>query len=135
MWAIADTRFIGLAGQISTDIPAQHGFEAIVSVDKSSAITDITTGNADVITISAEVVAEANLAAPETTVVLWDALESSPIGMAVNKGNTELLDAANDFIASMREDGVYDDLGAKYNETLTDLLGEGKTIEFYTSEN
>ena len=135
LWAIKDTRFIGLAGQISVNIPEAHGFDVQMSVDKSAAITEIVNGEADMLLISPEVVVGAHNANPNTTAVFWTPLEVSPIGMAVDEGNKELLELADEFIALMdSEGGVYDKLRQKYASTLQELYGEGFTMDFYIYE-
>jgi len=135
LWAIPSTRYVGLAGQISTDIPQSHGFEVEQSVDKSAAITQITTGKSDMLIISAEVVMAANEAFPDTTEAFLSPLDVSPVGMAVAEGNKELLDIANEFIAAMDEpDGINDNLREKYDTEIAKLLGEDITLEFYINE-
>jgi len=135
LWAIPSTRFVGLAGQISTDIPQSHGFEVEQSVDKSAAITQITTGKSDMLIISPEVVVAAKEAFPDTTEVFWSALDVSPIGMAVAEGNTELLDVANQYIDGMDEaGGMNDKLMEKYDQEIAKLFGDGVSMEFYINE-
>ena len=135
LWSIADTRFVGLAGQISTTIPEQHGFAVKESVDKSAAITEIVNDRADLLIISPEVVVAANQAYPDETAVFWSSLDISPIGMAVAEGNSALLEKANDFIRRMDDqDGIYDQLRADYAETLLDLYGPGFSMDFYIYE-
>lgn len=136
LWAIESTRFIGLVGQISTSIPEQRGFDVQQSVDKSAAITEITTGRGDVMLISAEVVASAHEANPDTTEIFWSPLDISPIGMAVVEGNSELLAKANAFIDQLDEDGgVYDTLRDKYAQEMIELFGEGATLDIYIYED
>lgn len=135
LWAIKETRFVGLSGQISVTIPEDHGFEVLQSVDKSAAITEIVNGDADVLLISPEVVVGAHNANPETTRVFWSALDVSPIGMAVVEGNTELLKLADEFIDGMDDSGeIYDKLREHYADTLKELYGEGFTMDNYIYE-
>lgn len=135
LWAIEDTRFVGLSGQISVTIPEEHGFEVLQAVDKSAAITEIVNGNADVLLISPEVVVGAHNANPDTTRVFWSALDVSPIGMAVAEGNTELLKLADEFIDNMDDSGgIYDKLREDYAGTLKELYGEGFTMDNYIYE-
>ena len=135
LWAIKDTRFVGLAGQISVAIPEEKGFDVKMSVDKSAAITEIVNAEADMLLISPEVVVGAHNANPNTTAVFWTPLEVSPIGMAVDEGNKELLELADEFIALMdSEGGVYDQLREKYSDTLEELYGDGFTMDFYIYE-
>lgn len=135
LWAISQTRFVGLAGQISSDIPQQHGFSVKSSVDKSAAITEILNNRADFLLISPEVVVAAHQANPDQTAVFWTPLDISPIGMAVVKGNQALLDKANAFIDQMDEPGgLYDRLRNDYQQTITELYGPDVSMDFYFYE-
>lgn len=136
LWAIVDTKFIGLVGQISTSIPEDNGFVVEQSVDRSAAITEVATGRADVIIISPEIVVDAHAAYPDTTVVLRTSVDVSPIGMAVTEGNTKLLDLANKYIDNLDKDGgVYDDLRKKYLSIMQDKFGEDATLDYYIYED
>ncbi|MEX1376396.1 MAG: transporter substrate-binding domain-containing protein [Eubacteriales bacterium] len=135
LWAVADTNFIGLSGQISVSIPEKHGFVVNESVDKSAAVTEVGLGRADVLIMSPEVVVDAHNANPDTTVVLWNALDVSPIGMAVAEGNAELLAEANDYIAHLDDEGgVYDMLRGKYLSVIQEKFGPEATMDFYIYE-
>ncbi len=135
LWAVEDTKFIGLAGQISTSIPEAHGFTVQEAIDKASAITEVTQGRSDVLIMSPEVIVNANTAFPDTTQVFWSALDVSPIGMAVAEGNAELLAQANAYIDTLDEDGgVYDMVREKYQPYLDDLYGGGVTMDIYIYE-
>lgn len=135
LWRINETRFVGLAGQISTEIPQQFGYDVEESVDKAAAITEIVNGRADVLLISPEVVVGAHNAHKDSTAVLWTPLDVSPIGMAVAKDNNALLDKANVFIDSMDDQGgVYDELRTQYADELKSLYGESITMDYYIYE-
>lgn len=136
LWAVEDTHFIGISGQISVQIPESYGFAVEESPDKPAAITKVTLGSADVLIISPEVVVDAHNANPDTTVIFWNALDVSPIGMAVAEGNSELLDAANDYIAHLNDEGgVYDMLREKYLSVIQEKFGSDATMDFYINEN
>lgn len=136
LWAISSTRFIGLAGQISTSIPESKGFKVAQSVDKGSAIMEVSQGQADVLIISPEVVFPANKAFSDTTAVINSPLDISPIGMAVTEGNKILLKKANDFIKEMNNPGNINDLlREKYNPAIEEMFGPGVTMDFYIDEN
>lgn len=136
LWAVTDTNFIGLSGQISVSIPEKHGFVVNESVDKSAAVTEVALGRADVLIISPEVVVDAHNANPDTTVIMWSALDVSAIGMAVAEGNAELLAAANDYIAHLDDEGgVYDMLREKYLPIMQEKFGPDATMDFYIYED
>ena len=135
LWAVEDTKFIGLAGQISTSIPQAHGFTVQEAIDKASAITEVSQGRSDVLIMSPEVIVNANTAYPDTTQVFWNALDVSPIGMAVAEGNAELLAEANEYIDTLDEEGgVYDKIREKYQPYLDGLYGGGVTMDIYIYE-
>ena len=136
LWAVKDTSFIGLSGQISVSIPEKYGFTVQESIDKSAAVTEVGLGRADVLIMSPEVVIDAHNANPDSTVILWTALDVSPIGMAVAEGNAELLASANDYIAHMDDDGgVYDMLRDKYLALMQEKFGPDTTMDFYIYED
>ncbi len=129
-----DTKFVGLASQISTSIPQSYGFDVVEATEKASAILSVTQGTADVFLMSGEVVAQAHAANPDTTMILWSPVQTSNIGMAVQEGNSELLEQVNAFIATMSEPGglheqLTDDWDAIIRES---LINYG--IEFYLNE-
>lgn len=135
LWQINETRFVGLTGQISTDIPQQFGYDVEESVDKAAAITEIVNGRADMLLISPEVVVGAHNAHKDTTAVFWTPLDVSPIGMAVAKGNSALLQKANAFINHMDDqDGVYDAIRTKYADVLESLYDKSITLDYYIYE-
>jgi hypothetical protein len=84
--------------------------------------------------MSANPVVNGYKANPNTTMVVWDAFVSSPIGMAVQEGNAELLAQANAFIATFADDGgLYEDLAADWDDVLIENLGR-YGLEFYITE-
>ena len=59
---------------------------------------------------------------------------SSPIGMAVQEGNAELLQQANDFIATFNDEGgLYETLAITWDAVLLENLGR-YGLEFYINE-
>jgi polar amino acid transport system substrate-binding protein len=84
--------------------------------------------------MSANPVVNGYKANPDETIVLWDAVQSSPIGMAVKEGNTELLNQANAFIATFDDEGgLYDELAETWDAVLLENLGR-YGLEFYINE-
>lgn len=80
--------------------------------------------------MSANPVVDGYKANPTTTLVVWDSFVASPIGMAVKKGNTELVNQANQFIESLNQaGGLYEILANKWNPILLENLGKG--LDFY----
>ena len=79
----------------------------------NEAALDLVNGKIDAIVIDAQP-AVALAAKNDGLVVLDEPLTDEQIGIAVNKGNTELLDQINAAIAKMQSDGTYDELLVKY---------------------
>jgi polar amino acid transport system substrate-binding protein len=133
--AIDDARWVGIANQISSSIPRdQYGKDVQESTDLGTAIEEVAQGGADILIMSANPVVNGYNANPDDTMIVWDAFVSSPIGMAVQTGNTELLDQANEFIATFNDDGgLYDELSATWDQVILDNLGR-YGLEFYINE-
>ena len=127
--------FTGIANQVSASIPASLGITVTEAADLATAVENVVQGTADILLMSANPVVQAYAANPEETMVVWSSWQSSPIGMAVNEGNSELQQLANDFIATFDDEGgLYDILSAKYDAQIKTTLGRFG-LEFYINEN
>jgi len=132
--AIDDAAYIGIASQVSATIPESYGKNVITATTLSTAVASVTQGTADLLLMSANPVVDGNKANPNTTIVIWDPFVSSPIGMAVKKGNTELLSQANAFIATFHDaGGLYEVLSDKWDVVIIENLGR-YGLEFYINE-
>ncbi len=131
---IEDANYVGLATQISTTIPESYGRNVIEATDLGTAVESVSQGTADILLMSANPVADGHRANPDSTIIVWDAFVSSPIGMAVATGNTELLDQANAFIATFNDDeGLYQQLEQKWDSVIKERLDK-YGLEFYINE-
>jgi polar amino acid transport system substrate-binding protein len=134
---IDEARYAGIASQVSATIPTQNGKTVTEYIDLPTAIEAVAAeqNSADILLMSASPVVNANNANPDTTMIVWDPWIASPIGMAVNKGNTALLEQANAFIDTFNdEDGMYDQLRANWDEVvLAQLIRYG--MDFYILED
>lgn len=132
--AIEDIKFVGLASQVSSSIPESYNKEVKQVTSMSTAIEDVVQGVSDILLMSANPVADARNRNPNTTMIVWDSFIASPIAVATRKGNTELLEKINTFIASMSEEGgLYETLKLKYDDKIRSILG-GRGFEFYLEE-
>ena len=88
-------------------------------------------GTADAFIISASAAAGYQTANPDTTVVMWDPIDLSPIGMGMREDDVDFKTDVNAFIAGLNDaDGVYDMLRDKYDDVVAeDLPGQG--VDFY----
>lgn len=69
----------------------------------------------------------------DSTMVIFDQWESSPIGMAVREGDSDLLEDANAFIDQMESGGVYDRLRNEWDDDIQDILGR-EGLDFFINE-
>ena len=132
--ALDDARFVGIVSQVSATIPQSYGKDVSESPDLPSAILSVAQGTSDILLMSAFPVANGFQSNPDTTIIVYDAFVSSPIGMAVRKGEPDLLNQVNEFIAQMSDSGsTYDVLSAKFEEEVTSRLGRFG-LEFFINE-
>lgn len=126
-------RFVGPKSFVALKIPAEKANKPVLREfdDKSSAVLEVVQGKADAFIIDAIAASEFNMRYPDQTVILWDPVQQSKIGMGLRKDDTELLDQVNKFISELNTNGVYDRLAAKYNDTIAESL-PGQTLKFYT---
>jgi polar amino acid transport system substrate-binding protein len=124
-------RFAGIASQVSATIPQSYGITVTEYPDLGTAIENVAQGTADILLMSASPVVSGFKANPDTTLVVWDPWVASPIGMAVQKGNTELLEQANAFIETFDDEGgLYDVLRAAWDDVIYDQL-DRYGLDFY----
>jgi polar amino acid transport system substrate-binding protein len=126
-----DVKFAGIIGQVSASIPQSYGKVVVEYDNLGLAIENVATGQADLLLMSPFPVVSGNRGNPTTTMVIWTPWVSSPIGMAVAKGNTALLEQANAFIDTFTDEGgLYDVLRAKWDDTFIEGLGRFG-LDFY----
>ncbi len=132
--AIEDVTYIGLASQVSVSIPQSYGKTVIEATDLGTAVESVAQGTADILLMSANPVVDGYNANPSDTIVLWDAFQSSPIGMAVAEGNTELLAQANAFIDTFNDaGGLYSVLSDNWDAVIIADLGR-YGLDFFIHE-
>jgi polar amino acid transport system substrate-binding protein len=132
--ALSNAKFAGIASQVSATIPTSFGKTVTEYVDLPTAIEAVSAGDANILLMSASPVVNGFKANRSSTMIVWDPWVSSPIGMAVNKGNTELLASANAFIDTFNDvDGLYSQLRANWNAIILAQL-ERYGMDFYINE-
>jgi len=132
--AIDEARYVGVVSQVSATIPESYGKEVTEAIDLGTAVESVALGYSDILLMSANPVVQGYNANPNDTIVVWDSFQSSPIGMAVMNGNSELLAQANAFIATFNnEGGLYDQLASDWDDVLLEQLGR-YGLEFYINE-
>ncbi len=89
--------------------------EIVRLADESACVTEVVQGKADGFLYDQLTIYRNNLANPDTTEAVFIPFQDAESwGIAVKKGNTELLDQLNEFIAQSKEDGEFDRLTEKY---------------------
>ncbi len=127
-------RFVGPKSFMALDIARENANDPQILEfdDKAAATLELANGNADVFIVDAvSAVAIANNY--DNLEVFYDPVESSPIGMGIRKGDTELLKQANEFISDIENLDLYDKVENEFNDILVESIGKG--FEFYINEN
>lgn len=89
--------------------------EIVRLADESACVTEVVQGKADGFLYDQLTIYRNNLANPDTTEAVFIPFQDAESwGIAVKKGNTELLDQLNEFIAQSKENGEFDRLTEKY---------------------
>ncbi len=132
--AVDNTRFTGIATQVSVSIPESYGKQVMVATDLGTAVESVAQGTSDVLLMSANPVVDGHKANLDDTIVIWDAFVSSPIGMATKLGNDDLIEQANAFIKTFNEpQGLYEVLAENWDAILLERLGR-YGLSFYLDE-
>lgn len=83
--------------------------------DESACVTEVVQGKADGFLYDQLTIYRNNVANPDTTEAIFIPFQQAESwGIAVKKGDTELLDQLNEFIAASKTDGEFDRLTEKY---------------------
>ena len=100
------------------DVYATKNFpeaEIVRLADESACVTEVVQGKADGFLYDQLTIYRNNLANPDTTEAIFIPFQDPESwGIAVKKGDAELLGQLNEFIAQSKEDGEFDRLTEKY---------------------
>ncbi len=114
--------FAGLAGTMASTVPMEFGATVTEFTEIASALMEVTSGKAHAL-VGVYTVYGDHAANPDTTIVYEGVNQASASSFAVKKGDTELLEQANEFIASMYEEGgFYEQAGTKYDAGIAEFL-------------
>lgn len=121
-FGIEDARFIGLSGTISVSVPQRFGKDVTEVTEIASGIMEVTQGTADVL-VGANTI-RGDYAQNQDTTVMYEGISDFSMScFAVKKGNTELLEQANQFIDSMyAPGGFYEQAGTKYDAAIGEYM-------------
>lgn len=121
-FAIKDAKYVGLAGTISVSVPQKYGVQVSEATEVASALMEINNGTSDVL-VGENTIIGLHYSYPDTTIIYNGIKDYTEIGMAVKKGNSDLLVKVNEFIASLYEsDGFYEKIKSKYDSAIGEYL-------------
>lgn len=121
-FAITGANFVGLSGTKGVYYPQSYGIDVTEVTEIGSGLLEVSTGMADVLVASNEV-HSFHAADPDNTIVYSGIKEQSGSNFVAKKGNSEMIAKANEFIATMYEDGgLYDQLAEKFDPIVGEFL-------------
>ncbi len=121
-FTIENAKFIGLSGTKGVYYPQSKGVSVTEVTEIGTGLLEISKGISDILVASDEVFGF-HAADPENTIVYTGITEVVGSRFAVKKGNKDLLDKANAFIASMyAEGGLYDQIEEEYDVIVGEFL-------------
>ena len=126
-------KFVGPVSFVSLSIPRNEALNPVILevIDSNTAVLEVISGSADAFIISASSAAGYHTANPNTTVLMWDPIDLSPIGMGMREDDTQLLKDVNEFIAGLNNtEGVFDMLREDYDAIIAEAL-PGQGLDFY----
>ncbi len=131
---VENTAFVGVTGTLSSSLPDELGFETSMVTSNAVAVSEITSGKSD-IHIGTYQIYGMHDANKDTTILIDDPINISKTCMAVQQGDSELLDKANDFIAQMESSGLNDQLRTDWNEKIAESLASDRfDLDYYLPE-
>lgn len=121
-FSIDGAKFIGLSGTKGVYYPQNYGVNVTEVTEIGTGLLEISRGISDILIASNEI--HGFHAADKVNTVVYSGIQSQDASnFAVKKGNTELLEKANEFIASMyAEGGFYDTIKAEYDPIIAEFL-------------
>lgn len=117
-----NANFIGLSGTKGVYYPLNYGIMVTEVTEIGTGLIEISNGMSDILVASEEIYGF-HAADPDNTIVYTGIVPQDSSNFAVRKGDTDLLDKANEFIAYMYEDGgVYDQMTEKWDPIIGEFL-------------
>lgn len=121
-FAIDGAKFIGKAGTKGVYYPQNYGINVTEVTEIGTGLIEVSSGLSDVLIASNEVHGF-HFADKENTIVYSGIQDQNSSNFAVKKGNTELLEKANEFIKTMYvEGGLYDQIREEYDIIVGEFL-------------
>ncbi len=121
-FAISGTKFIGKSGTKGVYYPQSYGIEVTEVTEIGTGLMEVSSGMSHVLIASNEIHGF-QAADPENTIVYGGILEMNGSSFGVRKGDTEMLEKANEFIATMYEEGgLYDQIRDEFDIIVGEAL-------------
>lgn len=121
-FAISGAKFIGKAGTKGVYYPQGYGVDVTEVTEIGMGLTEVSSGMSHVLIASNEI-HSFQAADPDNTIVYAGILDQNSSSFGVKKGDTEMLEKANEFIASMYEEGgLYDQIREEFDVIVSEFL-------------
>lgn len=115
-------KFVGVSGTMGVYYPQKYGIAVSEISEVGTGLIEVSTGLSDVLVASNEIHGF-HAADKDNTVVYGGIKDQIGSNFVVKKGNTELLEKSNEFIATMYEDGgLYDQIRDEYDVIVAEFL-------------
>lgn len=138
LFAVDGVKYVGPRSFVSLSLPEEQALNPVILEvnDSTAAVLEVTTGSSDAFIISASSAAEYHKTNETTTALLWDPIDSSPIGMGVRQTDVDsFLTSLNEFIGQLdTQGGTYDEIATMYDSVIAEGL-PGQGLEFYLGDN
>ncbi len=119
---LVGSEFIGLAGTFGVLVPQQFGAEVTEVTEIGTGILEVAGGQSTALVASVEV-HSFHAANPDTTIVYHGIGNWSGSSFVVKKGDAEMLEKANEFIATMYEEGgLFDEISPEWDGIIAEFL-------------
>lgn len=121
-FALEGTSFVGLSGTKGVYYPANYGVEVTEVTEIGTGLVEVSNGMSDVLIASNEV--HGFHAAYESSTIVYSGIKAQDAScFVVNKGDEEMMEAANAFIATMYEEGgLYDQIEEEFDIIVAEFL-------------
>lgn len=131
LFTIKDSRYVGITASIAVSIPNSYGFDVEAVTSDAVAEREIASGGADIL-VGAYTLYGMHDTNKASTIMYKNAIESSEIGVAVKKGNFDLLNDINDFIDQMETSGLNNQLRSSWNDEISKkLFDDDMSLDYY----
>lgn len=121
-FALEDASFIGLSGTKGVYYPQSAGVDVTEVTEIGTGLIEVSSGMSDILIASNEVHGF-HAADPENTIVYGGIAAQDASNFATRKGDVELMELANEFIASMYEEGgLYEEIAVDFDPIIAEFL-------------